>query len=171
MERGARMKQNRNEETGRGSEKLILGVLSDTHGRLRPEAASALSGLDMIVHAGDVGGPDILAALSEIAPTIAVRGNMDHGAWTRDLHEIEVVEAGEALLYVLHDLHRLDLSPSAAGFHAVINGHTHRPLAEVRDKVLFLNPGSVTHPRAHYPPTLALLTIRGVSLSCRLVEL
>ncbi len=162
--------KNSHEETT-GAEAKTLGVLSDTHGRLRPEAAAALSGLDMIVHAGDVGGPDILAALSDIAPTFAVRGNMDHGAWARDLNDIEVVEAGEALLYVLHDLHRLDLSPSAAGFHAVINGHTHRPLAEYRDGVLFLNPGSVTHPRNHHPPSLAILTVRGVSLSCRLVDL
>ncbi len=165
------MKTKHDETTRRGEKEMVLGVLSDTHGRLRPEAASALSGLDLIVHAGDVGGPDILEALSDMAPTIAVRGNMDYGAWTRDLREFEVVEAGEALLYVLHDLHRLDLSPSAAGFHAVINGHTHRPLAEYREGVLFLNPGSVTHPRDHYPPTLAILAIRGVSLSCRLVEL
>ncbi|MCP4688402.1 MAG: metallophosphoesterase family protein [Desulfobacterales bacterium] len=148
---------------------MALGILSDTHGRLRPEALAALAGLDMIVHAGDVGGPDILAALSEIAPTVAVRGNMDYGAWSRDLREIEVVEAGEALLYVLHDLHRLDLSPAAAGFHAVVSGHTHRPSAEYREGVLFLNPGSVTHPRDHHPPSLAILDIRGVSLMHRLV--
>lgn len=165
------MKKNSNDTSPRDGEKMKLGVLSDTHGRLRSEAVEALSGLDMIVHAGDLGGPDILETLSSIAPTVAVRGNMDYGAWARDLHDIEVVEAGEALLYVLHDLFRLDLSPSSAGFHAVISGHTHRPLAEHRNGVLFLNPGSVTHPRDNYPPTIALLTIRGVSISHRHVRL
>src|SRR5690606_24854869 len=119
-----------------------VGVISDTHGLLRPAAVEALAGSDLIVHAGDVGDAAILDALGAIAPVRAVRGNVDVGTWAASLPPIEVVEVAGQHLYVLHRLEDLDLDPAAAGFAAVIYGHSHRPSAERRGGVLFLNPGS-----------------------------
>ncbi len=137
----------------------IVGVISDTHGLLRPEAAEALAGSDLIVHAGDVGDPAILDALGAIAPVRAVRGNVDVGAWAASLPAIDVVEAAGQHLYVLHRIEDLDLDPAAAGFAAVICGHSHRPSAERRGGVLFLNPGSAGPVRFRLPVSLARLTI------------
>ena len=119
-----------------------VGVISDTHGLLRPEAVAALAGVERIVHAGDIGSPDVLAALGRIAPVAAVRGNNDREAWAARIPETEVVEVGDVSLYVLHDLHELDLDPRAAGFAAVIAGHSHQPRVEEKAGVLYLNPGS-----------------------------
>src|ERR1700730_4878188 len=121
---------------------INVGVISDTHGMVRPEAILALRSCELIIHAGDVGDSAVLERLSAIAPTIAVRGNVDRGPWAQSLPLSEVVEVGEIQLYVLHELAALDLDPRAAGFAAVIFGHSHQPIAEVRDGVLFLNPGS-----------------------------
>ena len=118
----------------------LIGVISDTHGLLRPEAVAALAGVEAILHAGDVGEPCLLDELREIAPLTVVRGNVDHGAWARELPATEVFEAGGQVLYMLHDVGDLDLDPAAAGFAAVVFGHSHRPLIERRDGVLFLNP-------------------------------
>ena len=112
-----------------------MGVISDTHGLLRPEALKALEGVDQIIHAGDIGPPEILGELRTIAPVTAVRGNMDFGGWTRDLQGTEVVEIGGAAIYVLHDLDQLDLNPGAAGFHAVVFGHTHQPEVKRADGI------------------------------------
>ena len=124
------------------SNKVIIGVISDTHGLLRPEAVAALQGSDHIVHAGDVGRPDILQELTAIAPVTTVRGNVDQGSWARKLPLTEVLEAGGVSLYVLHILEQLDLNPEAAGFAAVISGHSHVPKQEVKKGVLYFNPGS-----------------------------
>ena len=113
-----------------------VGVISDTHGLLRPEAVAALAGVERIVHAGDIGSPDVLAALGRIAPVAAVRGNNDREAWAARIPETEVVEVGDVSLYVLHDLHELDLDPRGAGFAAVIAGHSHQPRMEERAGVL-----------------------------------
>jgi putative phosphoesterase len=138
----------------------LIGVISDTHGLLRPEAEIALAGCDRIIHAGDVGKAGILDRLEEIAPTSAVRGNVDHGSWADALPETEVVAlADEVLLYVLHDLEQLDLDPAAAGFKMVISGHSHRPSIEHRRGVTYLNPGSAGPRRFRLPVTLALLHI------------
>jgi hypothetical protein len=153
------------------SNSLRLGVISDTHGLLRPEVAPAFSGVDRILHAGDVGGADVLKGLSEIAPVTAVRGNTDHGRWADRLPETEVVVAGEAHLYLLHDKAALDLNPAAAGFQAVITGHSHQPALTQRDGVLHLNPGSAGPRRFDYPTTVALLTVIGTRLQARLVHL
>src|SRR5687767_2563702 len=118
---------------------IQIGVISDTHGLLRPAAVAALVSSTLIIHAGDVGKPEILAALREVAPVVAVRGNVDRGAWAWELPETEVVEVEQARLYVLHDLMMLDLDPTAAGFQAVISGHSHQPSIEYRDGVLYLN--------------------------------
>ena len=148
-----------------------MGVISDTHGILRPEAIEALRDSDLIVHAGDVGNPEVLERLRAIAPTIAVRGNVDKGAWARVLPLSEVVEIGELQLYVLHDLSELDLDPKTAELAAVISGHSHRPNAEVRKGVLFLNPGSAGPRRFALPVAVAKLRILGTSLSHELIEL
>jgi hypothetical protein len=150
---------------------MRIGVISDTHGLLRPEAARALHGVDRIVHGGDVGSPDILDRLREIAPTVAVRGNVDTAPWAGVLPATEVVEARGLHLYVLHDIAALDLDPAAAGFAAVIYGHSHRPGAERRNGVLFLNPGSAGPRRFRLPVSLARLEIRGDQLECELIEL
>ncbi len=147
----------------------LVGVISDTHGLLRPEAIKALESTDLIIHAGDIGKLEVLEALRAISPVYAVRGNMDVGEWARDLPETEVVEIGELSLYVLHDADELDLDPVAAGFSAVISGHTHRASIDRRSGVLFLNPGTAGPFRS--PVTVALLHLRGSSLEAELVEL
>jgi putative phosphoesterase len=136
-----------------------LGVISDTHGLLRPEAVAVLAGVERIVHAGDIGSPDVLAALGRLAPVTAVRGNNDRGDWAAGIAATEVVEVGGVSLYVLHDLHQLDLDPRAAGFVAVIAGHSHQPRQEERDGVLYFNPGSAGPRRFRLPISLGRLTI------------
>lgn len=148
-----------------------VGVISDTHGLLRPEAVAALAGVDRIVHAGDIGSPDVLAALERIAPVAAVRGNNDRERWAAAIPETEVVEVGGVSLYVLHDLHELDLDPRAAGFAAVIAGHSHQPRLQEREGVLYLNPGSAGPRRFKLPISLARLTIAGPRVRAELVTL
>lgn len=149
----------------------LVGVISDTHGLLRPEAIRELAGVELIVHAGDVGAPEVLDRLREVAPVVAVRGNNDRAPWAAALPATEVVEVERTLLYVLHDLHELDLDPAAAGFHAVIAGHSHRPRVEERNGVLFLNPGSAGPRRFSLPIALARLRLRGTALDAEIVEL
>jgi putative phosphoesterase len=136
-----------------------IGLISDTHGLLRPEALRALEGSDLIVHAGDVGDPEILEGLKTIAPVFAVRGNVDTEPWAQALPETEVVETDSLTLLVMHDLHALDCDPSAAGFHAVVSGHSHKPAREERGGVLFINPGSAGPRRFDLPVTLAILRV------------
>ena len=150
---------------------ITVGVISDTHGLLRPEATDALKGSDLIVHAGDVGSAEILEQLRAIAPTFAVRGNVDTGAWAKTLPMTEVVAAGALHLYVLHDLATLDLNPRAAGFAAVIYGHSHRPSVETRGGVLYLNPGSVGPRRFTLPIAMAKLRVIDDRLSHEMIEL
>jgi putative phosphoesterase len=147
---------------------FVVGVISDTHGHLRPEVAKAFAGVDLFIPGGDIGNHEVLEALRAIAPVHAVRGNMD-GGWAHGLPATEVVEIGEVLIYVLHDAYLLNLDPSAAGFVAVINGHTHRAAVEKRKGVLFLNPGSASPYSSS--GTVALLRIRGTSLVPKIVEL
>ncbi len=149
----------------------VLGIISDTHGLMRPEAINALEGVKMIIHAGDIGTPDVLAALRAIAPVVAVRGNNDKGEWAHALPESEVVEVGDIALYVLHDVKALDLDPVAAGFQAVISGHSHQPAIANRHGVLFLNPGSAGPRRFKLPISVARLIIHGDTLDAQLVEL
>jgi len=148
-----------------------IGVISDTHGLLRPEAIEALAGSDFIVHAGDVGSPEVLAGLSRIAPVTAVRGNNDEGSWARALPVSASLEVGAWRLYVLHELQALDLDPRVTGFHAVITGHSHRPSAQMRDGVLFLNPGSAGPRRFTLPVALARIEVAGARLTHEIVEL
>jgi uncharacterized protein len=148
-----------------------VGVISDTHGLLRPEAVAALTGVERIVHAGDIGSPDVLAQLERLAPVVAVRGNNDRDAWAADIPETEVVEVGGVSLYVLHDLHELDLDPRAAGFAAVIAGHSHQPRLDERDGVIYLNPGSAGPRRFKLPISLARLTVTDSRVQVRLLTL
>jgi uncharacterized protein len=136
-----------------------VGVISDTHGLLRPEAVAALTGVERIIHAGDIGERAVLDALGRLAPVCAVRGNNDRGGWARGIPETEVVEIGGVMLYVLHDLHELDLDPRAAGFAAVIAGHSHQPRQEQRDGVLYFNPGSAGPRRFRLPVSIGRLTV------------
>jgi putative phosphoesterase len=149
----------------------LIGVISDTHGLLRPEAIEALRGSELIIHAGDVGRANLLDALRTLAPTVAVRGNIDTGDVAATLAQMEVVEVGRVHLYILHDLSQLDLDPKAAGFAAVIFGHSHRPSAELRDGVLFLNPGSAGPRRFSLPISVARLRIVGERVSHEIVQL
>lgn len=150
---------------------VIVGVISDTHGLLRPEALDALRGVERIIHAGDVDEPGILERLEELAPVRAVRGNMDRGEWAEELPETLVVEVGDRELYVLHRPGRLDLDPAAAGFDVVIHGHTHRARKEVQDGVLYLNPGAAGARRGGGAVTVARLRVGPDVLDAEIVEL
>jgi putative phosphoesterase len=152
---------------------MRVGVLSDTHGLLRPEAVDALDGSDLLIHAGDVGDAETLARLHALGPPLhAVRGNVDRGGWARALPETAVVEADGFLLYVLHDVAALDLDPRAAGFSAVIYGHSHRPEIHWREGVLHLNPGSCGPRRFDLPTSIALLELTAErEVRARIVEL
>jgi uncharacterized protein len=149
----------------------LLGVISDTHGLLRPQALAALRGCDLIIHAGDVGKPEVLDRLREIAPTFAVRGNVDAGPWADRLPDTDVVEVGEALFYVVHNIADLDLDPPTAGFAAVVFGHSHQPSIETRDAVLYLNPGAAGPRRFKLPVSLARVRVAGRQVRPEIVEL
>jgi uncharacterized protein len=148
-----------------------VGVISDTHGLLRPEAVATLRGVDAIVHAGDIGTSDVLDSLGELAPVTAVRGNNDRGGWAEKLPSTEVLEIGGVLLYVLHDVTELGLDPRAAGLSAVISGHSHQPRQEERDGVLFFNPGSAGPRRFKLPVAVGRLTIEGGRVRGRILEI
>lgn len=149
----------------------LVGVISDTHGLLRPEALDALDGVDAIVHAGDVDEDGILERLADVAPVAAVRGNMDRGGWADPLPSTEVVRAGPFHLYVLHDLSTLDLDPEAAGMDVVVFGHSHRPEIRWDGPVLYLNPGSAGPRRFSLPATVVRLDLRGERPDPEMIEL
>ena len=150
---------------------VILGVISDTHGLLRPEADEAMRGSDRILYAGDVGAPEILEALVEIAPVTAIRGNVDTDAWARALPKTEVVTASGVSIYILHDLDQLDLKLGAAGFRVVVYGHSHQPKIEEKNGVLYFNPGSAGPRRFNLPVSVGRLTIEAGKVRAELVEL
>jgi putative phosphoesterase len=137
----------------------IIGLISDTHGLLREEAVRALRGSQLIIHAGDVGGPEILDTLRELAPVVAVRGNVDRGEWAFKLPLTAVAELGSAKIYVLHDVHQLDLNPVAVGFQAVVSGHSHKFANIERDGVMYINPGAAGPRRFRLPVTVARLNV------------
>jgi putative phosphoesterase len=153
------------------TESAHVGVISDTHGLMREEALAALRGSDLIIHAGDVGGSAVLPALRAIAPTVAVRGNVDAGAWAKSLPPTQHVEIGALTIHLLHDISDLDFDPAAAGYAAVIFGHSHQPLIEKRGGVLFLNPGSAGPRRFKLPVSVARIDVRGGEMHPKLIEL
>ncbi|MCU1261236.1 MAG: phosphodiesterase, family [Bryobacterales bacterium] len=148
-----------------------LGVISDTHGLLRDEALRALEGSELIIHAGDVGDPQIIDALKVLAPVVAVRGNIDRGDWASALPITAVAQADSTFIYVLHDIHELDLDPAAAGFHIVVSGHSHKPVHTERSGVLYLNPGSAGPRRFQLPVTIARLKRRETTWEVDFVDL
>jgi len=153
------------------SSETIAGVISDTHGLLRAEALEALQGVDLIVHAGDVGPREIIDDLERIAPVHLVRGNCDHGPWAQTLPETEVVSVADIDIYVIHDIGLLDLDPAAAGFGVVIYGHSHQPTLDRRNGVLFLNPGSAGARRFSLPVSVAHLHIIAGKAEAEILEL
>jgi uncharacterized protein len=138
---------------------LRIGIISDTHGLLRPEAAQRLAGVAHIIHAGDIGRADVLVGLRRIAPFTAIRGNVDTGDWAKEYPDTQVVRLGERSFYVLHDLQELQIDPAGCGIDVVISGHSHRPRVETIDGVLYLNPGSAGPRRFKLPITLATLEL------------
>jgi putative phosphoesterase len=149
----------------------VVGVISDTHGLIRPEALHALRGCDLLIHAGDIGDPEIIERLRALAPVSAVRGNIDREAWATSFPPTEVVEVDGKHFYVLHDLSQLDLDPVAAGFAVVVSGHSHRPSTQRRDGVLYVNPGSAGPRRFKLPVTVALVRMTRDEIRPEIVEL
>jgi hypothetical protein len=150
---------------------LRIGVISDTHDLLRPAAKDFLRGCDHIIHGGDIMEQHILDELAMLAPVTAVRGNNDRSAWADRLQETELVRFGEIDVYVIHDLAALDIAPRTANVQVVVSGHSHKPSAQERDGVLFVNPGSAGPRRFKLPISVADLTIDGSAVSARIVEL
>jgi uncharacterized protein len=150
---------------------MRVGIISDTHGLLRPEAVELLRGSEHIIHAGDIGAPEIIPELEKIAPVTAIRGNVDTQAWARKYAETEVVELGGVFLYVIHDANAIDLNPKAAGFAAVISGHSHKPKQEVKDGVLYFNPGSAGPRRFKLPISVGRLVIADGKVSGEILEI
>ena len=151
-------------------EQTTIGVISDTHGLLRPEAIDCLETCNLIIHAGDIGNPDILEVLGSIAPTFAVRGNVDYGGWVQKLPDKEVVEVSDKFIYVIHQLEALDLDP-AGEFDAVIFGHSHEPERQQKNGVLYFNPGSAGPRRFKLPVTIGRITISENSLESDIISL
>jgi len=162
---------NKGRGPGTGSREYTVGVISDTHGLLRPQAIAALRGSDYIIHARDVGDPAILTELSGIAPITAVRGNVDRERWARDLPATNVLKLNGVAIYVLHDLAELDLDPRSANFAAVIFGHSHRPSQEMRNGVLFFNPGAAGPRRFTLPVTIGRLGVGSAAVSGEILTL
>ncbi|HKV94605.1 MAG TPA: metallophosphoesterase family protein [Candidatus Angelobacter sp.] len=150
---------------------MIIGVISDTHGLLRPEALELLRGSEHIIHAGDIGSPDIIPALEKIAPVTAIRGNVDTQPWARRFEETEVVELAGLHIYVIHDLNALDLNPKAAGFAAVISGHSHQPKQQIKEGVLYFNPGSAGPRRFKLPISVGRLEILKGRIEAKILDL
>jgi putative phosphoesterase len=154
-----------------GENVAMVGLISDTHGLLRPEALRALAGSDLIIHAGDVGKPEVLGALSLLAPVVAVRGNVDQDPWASALPMTASAATGSAFIYVVHDIQQLDLDPAASGFQVVVSGHSHKPSRTERSGVLYLNPGSAGPRRFHLPVTVARLDLRESPWKVEFIEL
>jgi uncharacterized protein len=149
----------------------VIGVVSDTHGLLRPQAVERLHGVDHIIHAGDIGSADVLTALGQLAPVTAVRGNNDRGDWAGAIPETAVLRAAGVSIYVLHDIHEIDIDPSAVEMAAVIAGHSHKPLLKTENGVLYLNPGSIGPRRFKLPVSMGRLVVESRRVTGEIVLL
>jgi uncharacterized protein len=149
----------------------VVGLISDTHGLIRPEALDSLRETDLILHAGDIGRSHVLEALGSIAPVVAIRGNNDKGEWARGLPDREVVDVGEVRIYLLHNVKEIDISPSEAGYHVVVSGHSHKPSVEKRNGVLYVNPGSAGPRRFSLPISVARLKVSEGQVTSELIRL
>ena len=152
-------------------ESIIVGLISDTHGRLRAEALDVLRGSDFIVHAGDIGDPAILTELARIAPVTAIRGNIDKAVWAASIPETKVLDVGGVRIYVIHNVADLDLDPAAAGFQCVVHGHSHQPGMKEQDGMLYVNPGSAGPRRFSLPISVGRLVVEDGVVSAELVEI
>lgn len=149
----------------------LIGVISDTHGLVRPEALKALEGVDLLIHAGDIGTPEVIQSLRSIASVVAVRGNIDQGPWAQTFPEEKVVKVGRTSIYVLHNVQQMERNPIVEGLHAVVSGHSHSPSIKWRNGVLFLNPGSAGPRRFKLPVTVGRIRITGSSIDGEIIEL
>ena len=152
-------------------EPQLIGVISDTHGLIRPQALQALQGVDLIIHAGDIGALEVMDALRLIGPVVAIKGNNDNEGWATSLPDTKLVQLNAAKLYVIHNVRELDLDPVARGIQVVISGHSHKPLVVKRDGVLYLNPGSAGPRRFKLPVAVAKLTVRLKTIEAKIIEL
>lgn len=150
---------------------MLVGIISDTHGLLRPEAVDVLQGSELVIHAGDIGSANVVERLLEIAPVVAIRGNVDTGEWAARFPEDEVIRVQDKLFYVLHNLNEIDLDPVAAGFDVVISGHSHKPLINKKDGVLYVNPGSAGPRRFKLPVAVAMLRVTSEDIQAHIQEL
>jgi len=162
--------RNRTDTTPEQRTPMKIGVLSDTHGHLDNRIMDALIDTDLILHAGDIDGPEVLQMLGKIATVIPVRGNMDYGAWAHDMLREEFVDLGRVLIYMIHDLNHISLDPATADIRIVISGHTHCPEIMEQNRVLYLNPGSASFPRGGFKASIALIEIKGAHIDCRHVD-
>jgi putative phosphoesterase len=149
----------------------LIGIISDTHGLVRPEALQALQGVEMILHAGDVGHQEVLDTLKQVAPVVAVRGNNDKGEWAQSLPDWEVVEVGDVSIYMLHDVKEIEISPAGGGFRVVVSGHSHKPSVTEQRGVLYVNPGSAGPRRFKLPVSVAHLHVDGEKVQAKVIEL
>src|SRR3954463_4953918 len=150
---------------------MRIGIISDTHGLLRPEVIKRLAGTDHIIHAGDIGAPEVIDGLRRIAPTTAIRGNIDASEWAKDYPDPELIVLGGRALYVLHNLKEMQLDPAASGFDVVVSGHSHRPKIETKNGVLYVNPGSAGPRRFKLPIALATLALSDRAILPRILEI
>ena len=148
-----------------------IGLIADTHGLLRPEALAALADSDLLIHAGDIGKPEVVAALKKIAPLVAIKGNNDTDSWARHLPETKKITLGALKLYVIHNVKELSFDPAARGFRVVISGHSHKPVIQTKDNVLFVNPGSAGPRRFKLPICVGKLLVQGETVDAEIIEL
>jgi putative phosphoesterase len=148
-----------------------IGLIADTHGLLRPEALAALAGSDLLIHAGDIGKPEVVAALKKIAPLVAIKGNNDTDSWARRLPETKKITLGALKLYVIHNVKELSFDPAGRGFRVVISGHSHKPVIQTKDNVLFVNPGSAGPRRFKLPICVGKLLVQGETVDAEIIEL
>jgi len=161
----------RSEPWKKESTPCVIGLISDTHGLLRPEAIEALRGVDLVVHAGDIGKPEVLDALKAIGPLLAIKGNNDIGAWAKALPDTRLVQTANRTLFVIHNVKELDCDPAAEGYEVVISGHSHKPSVLTREGVLFVNPGSAGPRRFKLPVSVGKLFIQNRKVNAELIEL
>jgi putative phosphoesterase len=154
----------------RAQHALRVGLISDTHGLLRPEARSFAGRCDYIIHGGDIGSAAILEQLSALAPLIAVKGNNDRQSWAAHLPETEIIRVGGVFIYVIHDISQLDIEPRTAGVHLIVSGHSHKPLIEQRDGILYINPGSCGPRRFRLPISMGEILVEGTKVKARTLE-
>jgi uncharacterized protein len=150
---------------------MRIGIISDTHGLLRPEAIKQLAGTNYIIHAGDIGAPEVIEGLRRIAPTAAIRGNIDVGDWAKDYPDTDLIAMGGRLLYVLHNLKEIKLDPTACGIDVVVSGHSHRPKIETRNGILYVNPGSAGPRRFKLPIAVAIVALSHHAVLPRILEI